>query len=206
MTTTAVYIAYGDNAINEATQSIGTLKRYNSLPIVVISDKAGLQIDNATVIPFGDTSRGARWAKLNIDLIVTDYDNIVYLDADTRIHQSLEPAIAMLANFDLIMAASQNQGVGVMKHILQTEREATQDEIENPLPLQLQAGVMFFNRQRCAKLFEAWRQEWRRWRDQDQAALLRALHREPVRLWLLGFDWNSARGKIVEHKFGRARA
>jgi hypothetical protein len=205
MITGAVYVAYGFNAMTEAIVSINTLLHHNDLPVTVISDRPDAEIAHTRIIQFEDTSRGARWAKLNIDLLA-DYDNIVYLDADTRIHQSVTPAIEMLADWDLIMAASENQGVGVMKHIKPDERNATKEEIGNHLPLQLQAGVMFFNRNRCAKLFAAWREEWRRYQDQDQAALLRALHREPVRLWLLSTDWNSARGSIVEHKFGRARA
>lgn len=205
MTITAAYVAYGSKAITEAEASIKSLRRHNKdLPISIIND-VGTNLPGTSSIVFADDSRGARWAKLNIDLLA-DYDNIVYLDADTRIHQPLITAIEMLADWDLIMSASENQGVGVMKHIKPAEREATKEEIGNHLPLQLQAGVMFFNRIRCAKLFEAWREEWRRYQDQDQAALLRALHREPVRVWLLGTCWNSARGSIIEHKFGRARA
>jgi hypothetical protein len=176
VTIAAVYVAYGFKATTEAIVSIKTLRDHNDIPIIIISDRPELEIANARIIQFDDTSRGARWAKLNIDLLA-DYDNIVYLDADTRIHQPLTSAIEMLSDWDLIMAASENQGVGVMKHIKPAERELTRIEIDNPHPLQLQAGVMFFNRQRCAKLFEAWRQEWQRFKDQDQAALLRALYR-----------------------------
>jgi len=105
--------------------------------------------------------------------------------------------------FDLVLAPSVNQGAKVLEHIEVPERLETFDFIGNPEPLQLQAGVFWFNRQRCAKLFEAWRDEWQKHRSQDQAALLRALDREPVRVHVLDRAWNG--GSIIEHKFGAAR-
>ena len=204
MTITAVYVAYGQNAIAEAALSIKSLRRHNKgLPVAVISDFE-VNIPGTETIIFADDSRGARWAKLNIDSVTSD--QIIYIDADTRIKQSLQPAIDMLADFDFIVAASVNQNGSVMTHIGTEERETTLSEIGNPFPLQLQAGVMLFNRHQCAAMFETWRQEWQRWANQDQAALLRAIYREPVKTWLLGYDWNSAGGKIIDHQFGRARA
>lgn len=204
MTIAAVYVAYGVKAMDEAEASIKTLRKFNKgLPIVVISD-VDTHLTGTLSIVFDDISKGARWAKLNIDLLA-EYDQIIYIDADTRIKQSLQPAIEMLNDFDLVIAASANQNANAMAHIAPDERETTLAEIGNPFPMQLQAGVMLFNRRRCAKLFELWRLEWQRWRDKDQAALLRAIHQEPVKAWLLGYDWNSAGGKIIDHLFGRAR-
>jgi lipopolysaccharide biosynthesis glycosyltransferase len=195
------YVAFGDNARIEATASIATLRRHHDLPIYVIGDKP---IAGAQFIKFDNPGYGARWAKLNIDKLV-DCDNLIYLDADTRILDNLSPAIAMLDNFDLIMAYSVNQGYDIFNHIELEERETTLREIGTPYPLQLQAGVMFINRLRCLNLFEAWRQEWQRFKQQDQAAFVRALYRTPVRLGLLGMDWNSTNGAIIQHLFGRAR-
>jgi len=47
------------------------------------------------------------------------------------------------------------------------------------------------------------RAEWLRFRDQDQAALLRALAIAPVRAWLVGHPWNG--GALVDHRFGACR-
>jgi lipopolysaccharide biosynthesis glycosyltransferase len=200
----AVYVAYGDNARAEAKASIASLRKWHKrLPIYVLGD-APIGIGDAQLIKFNEPGAGARWAKLNIDRLV-ECDRLIYLDADTRILDSLSPAIAMLEAYDLIMTYSANQGYDVLNHIEVTEREATLTELGNPYPLQLQAGVMFINRLRCLKLFEIWRQEWQRWHNQDQAALLRALNKEPVRIGLLGLDWNSTNGTVVQHLFGRAR-
>ena len=183
-----VYVAIGDNALSEAKLSIKSLNRYNDLPVTIIDD-------------FDNPGKGARWAKLNIDRLV-DYDRVLYLDADTRVHGDITNVFKILDDWDLAIAASEYQGVEVFRHIKFGERLQTVREV-GYVPLQLQAGVMFFHRQRCTKLFEAWRQEWQRWQDQDQAALARALSKQPVRVWLLGREWNG--GGLIEHLFGRCR-
>jgi hypothetical protein len=71
-------------------------------------------------------------------------------------------------------------------------------------PLQLQGGVMFFRRSKAVeRFFKAWREEWLVYEDQDQGALLRALARARLKVWLLGRPWNG--GAVVGHLFGRAK-
>lgn len=185
-----VYVAIGDRAQKEARASIKSLNRHNNLPVTVIDD-------------YDEPGFGARWAKLNMDRLV-EYDRVLYLDADTRINGDVSSGFEMLDNWDLVMSPSTKQDTDLFAHIkINEEKDQTLLEIVNRQPLQLQAGVMFFHRRRCANLFRCWREEWQRWRTQDQAALLRALHRCPVRVWLLGRTWNG--GELVEHLFGRAR-
>lgn len=183
-----VYIAIGSKAQAEAAASIKSLRRYNDLPVTVIKE-------------FDNPGKGARWAKLNINGLV-DYDRVLYLDADTRIHGDVTAGFKLLDHWDLAIAPSPNQGNSIFAHIRAGEKEQTIREL-GYIPTQLQAGVMFFDRRRCAALFERWRAEWVRWKDQDQAALLRALAQEPVRIWLLSREWNG--GGLVEHLFGRCR-
>lgn len=188
-----VYIAYGPKAKKECELSVKSLKQHNpGLPITVIDESK-----------FSDPGPGARWAKLNIDQLV-EYDNILYLDADTRALGDLSAGFEILNDWDLAIAPSKNQDGAIFAHIRnEAEKQVTLDEIGNPWPLQLQAGVMFVARERCARLFAEWRKQWQRYKDQDQAALLRALDICPVRLWLLGRDWNG--GSLVEHRFGACR-
>ena len=205
MTRRIVYVAYGERAVTEAKASVATLCEHNKwADVSIICDQKNM-IGGVQVIQFDNPGAGSRWAKTNIDLLV-EADVIGYLDADTRVRGDLSPAFEMVeSGWDLVIAPSVNQGADVLKHIGPLERNYTLEFIGNPWPLQLQAGVMFFNRQACRKLFAAWRQEWQRYGDQDQAALLRALHREPVRVGLLGQCWNSDTGAIISHLFGRAR-
>ena len=49
--------------------------------------------------------------------------------------------------------------------------------------------------QRCAatkRFFKAWQTEWQRFGKRDQGALLRALYKNPLRLYLLTNHWNAS--------------
>ena len=194
-----VYIAFGKNAREEATKSIQSLKRHNNLDVVVVSNKA---LGNYNVKTFDSPGWGARQAKLSIHRLVP-WDDVLYLDADTRVKGDLSIGFDILADgWDLIITPSEHQNESVLQHVnKEGERAMTLDMV--PSPLQLQGGVFWFNRTRCYHMFEEWRNEWQRWKNKDQAALLRALEKEPVRVWLLGRQFNG--GNVVEHLFGRAR-
>lgn len=192
-----VYIAYGDRAKREAALSIESLKRHNDLPVTVI--KHSFFNDDQ----FRTDEQKSRWAKVNLPQLV-DYDRVLYIDADTLVKGDITPGFDLLDNWDLAIAPSKNQGNDLFAHIKnEEEKEATLREIGNWQPVQLQAGLFFFSCERCAGLFAEWRRQWQRWNGQDQAALLRALDKCPVRVWLLSKQWNGENGTIVQHLFGR---
>jgi len=199
------YIAYGHHALREVGRSIKSLRAVSDLPIALICEKVthyrGIQH-----VLFEDTSFGARRVKVKLDHL-SPFDNTLYLDADTRVQSSvIEKGFDILhKGWDLAIAPSENQGSDLFAHIDREEREYTSEVIENFFSLQLQAGVMWFAKTaRMEMLFNAWRQEWLVFKRHDQAALVRALDRVPLRIWLLGLDWNSRRGSIIDHRFGKA--
>jgi hypothetical protein len=190
-----LYVAYGPAAQREAAASIASLKKHHDYPVHVIEGEAAK----------GDGIRLSRAAKLNLNQI-TPFRHTLYLDADTRIVGDLSTGFRILADgWDLVIAPSGRQGYDVMGHLPKEERDCTIDALLNPLPLQWQAGVFYFDRERTRELFAAWRQEWARFEGQDQGALLRALSVTPVRVWGLGGVWNRQGGEVVDHLFGRAR-
>jgi hypothetical protein len=194
-----VYIAYGPKAKQEAMESIKSLKQHNSLPVTVIDESKFNGGD------FMTDSQRARWGKLNIPELV-DYDRVLYADADTRFGADITPGFDILDEWDMAIVPSKNQGSALFAHIPNAvEKETTLTEIGNPWPLQMQCGLMFIHRERCAGFFAEWKKSWLEYKDQDQAAFLRALHREPIRVWILGKPWNSDNGEIVSHLFGRCR-
>jgi len=193
-----VYIAYGWRAVKEAGYSIATLRQHNDLPVTVIGER----VQGAEHVEFDGHNSMGRWAKCNLDRL-TPYAHTLYLDADTRIHGNVSAGFTLLQDWDVAMAPSTVQGDGILWHVSEEEREATYAELGRHL-LQLQGGMMFWRKnERTAAFFQAWREEWERWRGQDQAALLRALHRTPLRLWLLSNEWNG--GSLIEHRYGAAR-
>lgn len=204
--TGVIYVAYGGPALVEMRRSVAGLWQYNDIDIAVIAAPGTpIGLDGAQLISWEQPGPGARWAKLNVDLLAPGtWQQILYLDADTRVLGDVMAPFRILDDgFDLVLAPSVNQGLNVLQHVSSDEKHETLDVLANPEPLQLQAGVMWFDRDRCAGLFRAWRDEWQKHREQDQAALLRALDREPVRLHVLGRAWNG--GAVIEHKFGAAR-
>ena len=200
----ALYVAYGDAARSEAAEGIASLRAHNDLPVFCISDvKLDIELDGCCIgFPGG---KGARWAKLQAEAFVQDWDQFVYIDADTRIRCDITAGFDILDDgWDIAMTPSANQGDDAFWHIGDDEMSATINEIGNPYPLQLQCGMMFVSRnERTMELYEAWREEWLAWRDQDQAAFIRALHQCPVKLWLLGRPWNG--GAMIRHRFGAIR-
>ena len=192
-----IYVAYGKKAYNEAVASIETLRKFHNWPVKVVGDQP---IEGVEFTKLEDRGTPGRWAKVNLNR-VSDWEATLFLDADTRIHGDLSLGFILLERgFDLVMVPSRPQHNEILRHLKKDERNVTLREL--PLdPLQLNTGVMWFG-PGAAPLFELWREEWERWKDKDQGALLRALYRHPVNLAVLGWPYNSQNGEIVEHRFG----
>ena len=193
------YVAYGEAARKEARLSIQSLRLFNDLPATVI----GEPVAGAEHIEFKQIDAGGRWAKLNVDLL-TPYELTAYIDADAWPMADISAGFEVIADgWDVAIAPCFNQGRDLFWHIGEEERAETLAELGYE-PLQLQAGVMFIGKsQETARLFSAWRDEWLRWHDQDQAALLRALAHTPTRVWMLGSSWNG--GSVISHRWGALR-
>jgi hypothetical protein len=197
-----IYVAYGWNARHEAVEAIKSLRRHNDLPVAVVSDKP---LEDEMHIYAPDADQGGRLAKLSLDRL-SPFEYTAYLDADTRVHGDLSAGFAVLAGgWDMALAPSKLQGTEALENCGYQDRVLTLGDL-GPLRLAWQAGVLFWRRcEAMGRLFAAWREEWGKFKDKDQGALLRALARVPVRVWCLGWDWNSEEGEIVKHRFGRAR-
>jgi hypothetical protein len=195
-----VYVAYGAQAVEEATKSIRSLKKHCSLPVTVIGDKVAGVPGQLTGSQAG---RPGRWAKTRL-YHLSPYDRTLYVDADTRIHGNVEWGFeALEAGWDMVIVPSKAQGEP-LHHLGKNEREVTLIELHNSFPLMLNSGVMWFDKnERTRALFGGWHDEWLRWQQHDQGALLRALRRHPVYLLIAGRPYND--GEIVEHLFGRIK-
>jgi len=192
-----MYVAYGHKAHAEATKSIASLRRHHDWPVLVVGDK---HIAGTAHRDFENRGAPGRWAKVNLDKL-SPWTWTLFLDADTRIHGDLSIGFRLLAvGYDLVLVPSRPQRNKGLQHLGYEERRATLAEL--PLdPLQLNTGVMWFG-PGAASLFAVWREEWERWKDKDQGALLRALNRHPAAVALVGRPYNNLHGEVVEHRFG----
>ncbi|MFA5377694.1 MAG: hypothetical protein WC455_18230 [Dehalococcoidia bacterium] len=184
-----VYGAKAELALNRATEAL--LHTNPDLTVCIQRDRADGLSD----------AQCSRRAKVTL-LDWSPFDHTAYLDADTTVYQDISAGFEMLADgFDLVLTASNNQGDELLWHVGKDDKATTLEAVRNCEPLQLQAGVLFVARNAHTEaLWHAWRGEWERFGNQDQGALLRALARVPVRLWILGRAWNG--GAIVGHHFG----
>lgn len=202
-----MFVAYGRPAVDQARLAIESLHALDAtFPALVIGEaEAEVLAERPFVSHFYhmERDRGGRWQKLNA-LEASPFDLTVYLDADTRVRAPLDAGFAALENgWDLAIAPSSCQGDRMLWHVGQAEKMATLASWPCR-PLQLQGGVMFFRRSKAVEtFFERWREEWMRYEGQDQAALLRALIRTRLKIWLLGWPWSN--GAVVGHLFGRAK-
>ena len=197
------YVAFGARAAREAEQSIASLRMFHDWPIATISDAP---IAGCEHVPYERAGWGARRAKVNLNnLVPASWDAFLYLDADTRVCGDLSAGWGILADgWDIAITASQYQERDWLWHIPDVERAEMEARGMRLTGLVYQAGMWFAARnERTDALFAAWAAEWEHYQREDQGALLRALRRAPVRVWLLGRDYNG--GALVEHLFGRAR-
>lgn len=154
-----------------------------------------------------DVDVGARWAKLNcIDLVPQKWSSFCYMDADCIVRQDISAGFSILADgWDMAVAPSVNQ-IGIGDWLWHCDAGDRTDVVTKWgfFPLVLQGGVMFLAmNEQVHRFFERWRKHWLAYRNQDQGALLRALHDVPLRVWLVGRAFNG--GVVVEHRFGTAR-
>ena len=206
-----LYVAYGDPARRECTFSLISLADHMRDALVSVISNRPLFNDqpkpwphvSTITMPDDVTDPGARRRKL-ASVTLSPFEATLYLDADTRIHGSLAPLFELLDHWPMILTYSVRQGEDVLGNCSPEDRGATFSALGTRDVLGLQCGVLGFrkNDPRVRRLFAAWSDEWEQFKDRDQAAFLRALHREPLPIHLLGRDWNG--GAIIEHRYGHA--
>ena len=209
----AIYVAYGEAAVAQfriARQHLGRVHPYWA--VAYLSDKrlkCKRGIPPSMWLAHKDTGGGVRDIKLQMDLL-SPFEYTVYFDADTRVRYPILAGWDMLRDgWDMLVAPTRGQYKMLLGHIdslgnAPGEAQTTIDEVGGRPFLALQGGAMWFHKsERVHRFFEVWREEWQRWQGQDQAALMRALHRYPIKLWLLSRDWNG--GSLMGHYHAHAR-
>lgn len=166
---------------------------------------------NAGHIPGNEMNpvRASRWRKTTMFDVLSGLhgENVLslYVDADTMFTDDPHVFFDILdAGFDLVIAPSPNQQKDHLWHLQPEDRELTYESCGH-VPVQLQGGVFAFAvNEDVKRFFQAWHEEWSIYSGQDQGALLRALHRVPLKVWLVGppLSWS---GGVIRHLFGEAR-
>src|SRR5512139_1458665 len=114
------FVVYGDKAEQEYAGALQALKvSGNEYDIT----KIGLDLGAVS------SKQASRFAKTKL-LSLVDYDRVCYLDADTRVRESLRVGFEILSDgYDMVMIPSANQGQEAFWHVGEPERQTTLEQV-----------------------------------------------------------------------------
>ncbi len=144
-----------------------------------------------------DSDVGGRRAKLKAyELAPAEWQSVLYLDADTEVVAPIYQYFEWVEDgwefvickdphlMDTMHAFERRNNKQELRHL--------QDTVKTLHALQLNGGVWAFARgERVASFFTRWRQEWEVYAQRDQGALFRALYADPLKILVLGNEWNT---------------
>jgi len=209
-----VYICFGTVHQQLAIRSILHLRNVGYIgPVRVLTnipnwDEETLRCEIVLVEDKGE-GFGTRYYKTRINAY--GYETTLFLDADTLPISSLNKLWSELRFSDICMAMDRHPNVGDLIAKSATSGAAWKGWGEHPYSPQQRlleydymkglglmqspfhnSGVLLFRRSAATdKLFELWSEEWERFRDADQLALVRALARANLRVHTLSPVWNA---------------
>jgi len=221
-----LYMCFGTKAAAEVRKSMASLRNLGvSIPVCVVGDTPvrGAQfIEWSGESPFDASQRENfqfRAGRVKPFLVgLTPFERTLYIDADTEFMSDIVKGFEYLNDHDLALAEElltlgklyNKPRAGWEINII--ERDETIKELGgDPERKFLNSGVIFFRKnEQVAALFDAWHCQWLRFQQWDeQLALMRALHQQPVKYKALSVDWNHPHrhlAKIIFHNYGRAVA
>lgn len=200
------YVAYGDPARLCAKRAMATFKQHMPLPVALAADSPIGGED--VLVKHADTDTGARAVKTQIyDLAPADWLYVLYLDADTEVVADISFLYDVLADgWELVICKNPSRFHTTRNMVRPNNKQECQQTFEamgSDDMIQWNGGVFAFRR--CARtevFFRAWHAEWNKWASRDQAALLRAMWKHPLRVYTLGAEWNTSvsreNGEVVK--------
>ncbi len=187
-------VAFGEPSRRCAARLLASIKRHMpDIPVALCAAKPLGQED--VFIEQPDSDVGGRRAKLRAyDLAPAEWQSVLYLDADTEVVAPVYQLFEWIeAGWELAIC----KDVGETLHSFERknnrpELAETTQAVGTLHALQLNGGVWAFARnERVAGFFHRWQQEWERYGQRDQGALMRALYADPLRVLWLGHQWNT---------------
>ena len=143
-----------------------------------------------------DIDIGGRIAKISIyDLAPPEWNYVLYLDADTEVIADVSFFFQLLHDGWELVICKNPARFHVIREMKRPDNhdecEVTFEALGSDELMQLNGGVFAFRRNdRVKRFFARWREEWEKYGKRDQAALLRALYVEPLKVYVLGNEWN----------------
>jgi hypothetical protein len=224
MSAGVIYMAWGDNAVQQAEESIRSLWKHDrSFTVMVVGDAAageffnghkGVEFHQVDIDPFDATkAKGYKFLAGRIKPLlagISQFERTLYVDADTLFKRSPKIGFELLDRWDVALAETQTrslvEGIAGIK-----ECRATSDWVGSKHILYHNSGMIFWKKnERTSQLFDLWNEEWNRFKGWDeQVALLRALIRSDCMFLTLPHTWNCYHDRdshLLHHWFGGGQA
>lgn len=191
-------VAFGEPSRKCARRLIASVKKQMpGLPIAVVA-ASPLGGENFA-IQHPDSDIGGRIAKLKADQLAPgNWQYVLYLDADTELVQDISFLFQLLQDGWEAVICKDMKRYSTADQML---RPDNRDEanytweavVSKTGTFQYNGGMMAFRRCTATQeFFKIWREEWQRFGKRDQGALLRALYKNPLKLYLLTNQWNAS--------------
>ena len=189
-------VAFGEPARKSALRMMRSAKAH--MPEIPIALCAASKIGPEDVlIVEPDSDIGGRRNKLRAyELAPAEWESTLYLDADTEVVGDIRLYFQLIEDGWEFVICKDPHLMDTMHAFKRpnntTELRATEAELSTLHTLQYNGGVWAFGRsERIAAFFERWQTEWERYAQRDQGALIRAMYADPLKVYLLGNEWNT---------------
>lgn len=189
-------VAFGEPARECAQRCIASVKHFlPDTPVMLCSNEPLGAEDLFVAQPDGDV--GGRAAKLlAYELTPPEWDAVLYLDADTEvISGDINFYFELIEDgweFVICKDPMREDVDQLPRHkYMQAEINDLERSLGSLHVLMLNGGAWAFSRNDAVhSFFVRWQLEWEKYGQRDQGALLRALYAEPLRMVVLGNEWN----------------
>jgi hypothetical protein len=194
-------VAFGDPARTVALRMMESAKKHMpEIPIALCAAKA-IGPEDVLIIE-KDSDIGGRRAKLKAyQLAPAEWESVLYLDADTVVVGDIRFYFELIEDgWEFVICKDPHlvDTLHAFRHIFagaarnQLELEETRGQVHTLHTLVYNGGVWAFGRnKRIARFFARWQAEWEKHAQRDQPGLIRAMYTEPLRVYLLGNEWNT---------------
>lgn len=189
-------VAFGGPSRECALRLMKSAKKYMpDIPIALCAAKKIGPEDVLIIEP--DSDVGGRRAKLKAyELAPAEWKAVLYLDADTEVVAPIYYFWELIEDGWEFVICKDPHLMDTMHAFQRKNNQVETAEVEKAVrtlhTLQYNGGVWAFGRnKRIKNFFRRWQSEWERHAQRDQGALIRAMYADPLKIMLLGNQWNT---------------
>jgi hypothetical protein len=200
-------VAFRPPARECAVRAVAAWREHTDLPVALVSNEP-LGVEDIFVEQ-PDADIGGRRAKLLVETLApAGWDYVLYMDADTEVVGNIDFIFdALWDGWDFVICknpAKYHSTHNMVRPDNRPECDETFKLMGTDEAVQLNGGVWaFYRNDKMRSLMRDWFREWDRWGMRDQAALLRALYTNPVRVYVLEQTFNCV-DRYYERRDGTA--